>query len=307
MACIRLYPAAIVVDGGLWIEWTDNLIQRFNLATGKKTGEVDNSLLVGDVYGSIWVQNGAGLTAVSPSGQLPPGAGTPYGGPEYQAACGALWLLGQDGAGSGTLSIVDSAGRATPLAGSVSRGASVLDIGSSCWIEQADGRGGTSLTRISHTCVGNAVLDVTSGAYPFALGETYWVTVDGDVSLVPFDPVTLEGYGRGWLSPSGSPWGTVVEASGQVWADDGGKFERLDIPVSPIPGQATWPPVVCAAPSPNPTPTATATPSPTPTATATPSSTPTATPSPTPTATPTPTSTPTPTATGTPSPTSTPT
>jgi len=37
---------------------------------------------------------------------------------------------------------------------------------------------------------------------------------------------------------------------GQLWAQTGGKFVRLDIPLDPIPSKADLPPFVCAAPSP---------------------------------------------------------
>jgi len=279
--CLPLGPYMIDVLGGLWIEWTDSVIQRLDLTSGNTTSEVSDAILLGDASGSIWIQTDRGLVAVSPNGSLPKSVG-PFGAgqSQIQLACGSIWQGDVTG-----LSAYDPAtGLFRHVLGTESTSLGVtIGLGSTCWME-THVLGKTILTSMSGQCVGGAA--VTVPQLPFQLGDATWILKDR--ALFQFDMTTGETYGLPHAIPDGNPsTNIIVEAAGQVWTDDGDHFVRIALPLNPIPGQVPFPPLTCSAASPSPSPSA----SPSPFESASPSASPTMVLTATPTAASTPVST----------------
>jgi hypothetical protein len=289
-ACRPLVPEALMVHGGLWIEWSDSVVQRFDLNSGKVTSQVSDIHLVGDIWGSIWVETASDLTAVSPDGPLPQSnPASEVSWTDIRVACGSIWAVsGSTGAVSFFDTVTHGWRVAVVTGGYVYQ---VLELGSTCWIVRSSSGGKWQLTRFQGGCLGDQA--ITVDALPFQLGDNTWIqTQDG---LYRIDLTSGVKYGPAWLLPTRGSYDTVAWASGQVWAANGDQFARLAIPPNPAPNQATMAPLACAIPSPSPspspsvTPTASATPSPsvTPAVGATPAATSTAAPTGEPTSTPT--------------------
>jgi outer membrane protein assembly factor BamB len=292
-------PTLLEVKDALWVQWNDALIQRYDLSSGKLTGQVPGNRIVADSSGGIWIetQDGAvhSMTARSAMPPAPSGGG---GIPSTYIGCGSIWQVRD-----GSLYVSSLATGASQGTFPVASGTSVARIGPACWLVKGSARAGYELTNLSTQCAGSRTMSFSG--LPFDLGGTTWMLKGG--GMVQLSLATGRTYGSIWQLPGGlSLDQNPVYAGGQVWTGSSTELVRLDIPLKPISGQGSMTPVVC--PSPSPTPTPSPTPSPTPTASPTPtpaaSPTPTPTPSPTPTgATPTPKPTPTPTATPTATPT----
>jgi hypothetical protein len=255
-ACIPLHATALIVDGGLWIEWSDSEVQRVDLDSGEVTGEVSQARLVGDALGGIWVETASGLHGVSPDGPMPETGGTKYGAwSGYEVACGWIWIASAPGT-YGYVSAFDQFSdgfREVPA--TAGYGSRVLGIGSTCWLARdAPPYGGeVELTRFNGECLGSQTM--TLDALPFELGDTAWIRTNGAVSRLDMTTGSVSGPALPMPSSFG-PQSTLVAASGQVWAADGDRFVRLAIVLDPTPGQATMPPFACASPSPTATPAA---------------------------------------------------
>lgn len=299
------FPVVVEVKDALWVYWNDALIQRYDLSSGKVTGQVSGNRIVPDPKGGIWIetQDGAlhGMTART---GLPPAPSAGSVPPSTWIGCGEIWQVVDGVVHVSDLSDGTIRGTFTYVAGSA-----ILQAGPTCW-QAVSSAGGWRLTNLSSQCVGS--LTVRFPSRPFDLGNTTWVLESGGMVQISIAAGTT--HGSIWKLPGGvSVDQPPVYASGQVWTGSSTDLVRLDIPLKAISGQGYAPPIVCPTPSPTPTPTptpsaspsatpspnstATAPPTPTPTPTPEPTPTPTAKPSPTPTSTPTPEPTPTPTST----------
>jgi hypothetical protein len=167
----------------------------------------------------------------------------------YLEACGSIWEPSQPGM-SGALMVFDpSTSTFGPVPGTESPAvATVLQIGSNCWLER--GSGSQELTRLSASCLGGPTLTFSGeDAIPFSLGGSAWTggysaAVSG-TTIRQVDMTTGAEMGPAWVVPS---YGFLIEASGQVWAaDDNGHIVRLDIPLDPSPDAGVLPPFVCSA------------------------------------------------------------
>ncbi len=316
MACHVFGPDAIAVSAGaLWVEWSDDVVQRYNLSSGKVTGQVPGAVMASDSKGHVWIGTyGNDPAWVTATGSLPAGSDFGENPSPLWGACGVLWQVMPDN--QMWLQIM-SGGETRTIA--VPDGDTVVKIGAACWLVKNDN--GWHLTRLGTECAGTLAVDYPN--LPFDLGGGTWI-IENE-GMIQIDMGSGTTYGSLWTLPLGG--GRFLEpplyASGQIWADTGTQLERLGIPEDAISAPPTLPDFECAPPpspptptptpgwmtpapadTPTPSPTEAPTPSPTPTPTASPAPTPTPTPTPKPTPTPAPTSKPTPAA---PAPTPTPT
>ncbi|HEX7491680.1 MAG TPA: hypothetical protein VF337_08270, partial [Candidatus Limnocylindrales bacterium] len=141
--CVGAPPPSVdsvVVEGALWVQWSDSDLQRFDLNSGKLTGDASDVNLVGVDSGSVWVQNSpTGVVAVSADGPIPQALSSMDSTwATTTIACGSMWQI-QDS----YLNPVDTVARIdphtgatlweAPIPGSSYHPLSVIDVGSTCW------------------------------------------------------------------------------------------------------------------------------------------------------------------------------
>jgi hypothetical protein len=316
-------PDEMIVDGGLWLSFSNDEgtqfdVQRLDLTTGAKSVEFKNSVLIGEVGGTIvMADKGKNLYKVNPANGTrtawPTDAQGTVGDPTQYVpvACGKLWDLGQR----------DSIGRVDPASGEEiylddtgPNGAwDVVQTGDTCW-GVFDSNPSTTpdtdpfvLTQLGSTCMGTTGAKFTGE--PFVLGDAFWEIVGNQATEL--DPITGK-LGSTWILPSiNDEWLTLAE--GQVWLADDSGVHRLDVQLDQMTHEPSSFALVCPAPaptdspSPSPSPSDSASPSEMPTAGVTPTPTPTPSPTPTPTPLPSPSPSPSPSPTPSPTPTTSPT
>jgi cell division septation protein DedD len=290
----------MIVDSGLWLSRsTDSTsdVQRIDLTTGQSTKLFEDSDLIADMPGSLWMDDANDKVvkvdpATGKTSAVRGNLASVLGWDTFVGVgCGMIWGQRMEGNPpnfnpvGGPLRVNPATGALTDMGTADVDGAllEVLQAGSTCWgiVDDPD----SGLVRLGAKCADM----LTDGipADPWVLGDTFWMmSEDGTYidQIEPFGGVE----GRHWLVPTDEDsW--MISTSGQVWvAETGGRVVRLDIPLDKMKPGATPETLSCAAPVASASPSPSASASPTPTATATPSPAPTPTPTPTPTPEPTP-------------------
>lgn len=267
----------LAVKDVLWIGWSDGLIQRYDLSTGKVTGQVSGDRFLTDGAGNVWIEtpDGAVHAVSARSGMPASGSGTP---PSAWICGGNIWVWN-----SGTMTVTSTSGAARGSF-AIGGGFTILDVGPACWYTAGSARSGYSLTNLTSGCLGSKTVKLAS--QPFDLGTTTWMLTSGGMVQVALPSGAKSS--TVWKLPGGLGLDQPpVYASGQIWTGSSTTLVRLDIPLRAMAG-GTLPATVCPTPSPTPVPTPTPAPTEAPTAAPTDA----ATPTPAPTATPVPTATP---------------
>ena len=275
-------PNLMIVDRGLWLSFASadiQYVERLDLGTGLRTTEFQDSTLLADTSGTIWMSNGYGdIMKVNPAKGTSSishstnavavlGDSTEF----VNAACGMIW--GQNAAGDilrvnpATDALIDM-GRPQDTDALVT----VLQSGSTCWgvLDTLDGSGEV-LARLGTSCADMVTSKIDSD--PSLVGDTYWLFSEDGTYINQVEPFG-GAQGRHWLVPTIRD-GWVTTANGQVWIANLDGLTRMDIPLDKMsPGAA---PRTLSCPAPHaPTAVASATPtrSPLPTPVATGSETP---------------------------------
>ncbi len=250
-ACPPLMPDGLVVDGGMWVHWTDGYLQRLDMDTGQTTTDAQGVKLVGDAFGIVWVQAKPDeVWEIKPQGPLPAVKATAGTWDRFFIACGEIWDSWSGKNGTTVLARVDRVSGATTkpelTVPATIKTFELVELDSACWLAGLSTAGTSNpwhVARMSFTgasaCFSPAW--VSADRVPFALDDTDWFW-DGD-SLVQLDMSNAQKIGRHWTMPT--PHGKVVAAKGQVWAQIGSLLQRVDIPLDPIPSKADLPPFVC--------------------------------------------------------------
>ena len=265
----------LLVKDALWIGWSDGLIQRYDLSTGKVTGQVSGDRLIGDPASGIFIETQDGAVhAMGARTGMPAGAAYGVAFPSVWIGCGSIWKWT-----AGTLTVT-SLGGAAQGSFALPTGFGIASSGSKCWYVTGTSAKGYTLTNLTAGCLGGKTIRLA--AVPFDLGATSWMLRSGGMAQVALPSGAVSS--TTWKLPGGLGLDQPpVYASGQVWTGSSTELVRLDIPLKAMAG-GSLPPTVC--PTPAPTPSPTTAPTPTPAAATAPPATPTPTPAATPAVTP---------------------
>jgi hypothetical protein len=272
------YPDVMFVDSGLWLSFSNldtGLVQRLDLASGKVSAEFQNSRLLADVGGALWLTDGAGnLFKVNPltvakSAWHSTNAATMLNSAEFETvACGMIW--GQDKQ-QNIVRVNPATDALTNMGNPEGRGTleDIIESGSDCWavVSSSDGNG-MVLARQDQSCI-DMVTSAIDGD-PYVLGDTYWLLSVDQTYIYQVEPFGGQ-TGRHWLVPTTDD-GWIASADGQIWVDNAAGLTRVAIPLDSMKPGRTPATLACHAPAASPTPAASATPTaaPSPTGTVTP-------------------------------------
>jgi hypothetical protein len=253
-----------VVNGQLWYGAWENYpcqapcrrVGRIDLASGKETLAIEQTMFLGYADGSLWVAQGIEPTMMQmidpetgETGKL--STAIPFAYTDLRFACGSFWGLRVDNPGQATVSTaivrIDSATRqavATFAEPGVIR--SIEQIGDSCWATvRSVGLSSQSPSDYPDrfVLVGQSGIEQRSPIYDRValLAGAFWLvgtdhqdgtdpTYATGHTLQRIDPVTWQPTGAIWDLPGKDP---TIGADGSIWADDLSDpiIYRLDIPV----------------------------------------------------------------------------